>query len=215
MCLIENRHFTSVPRFFLIGVASFSLNLTLISKNAAADMLYLDLSATGSYSKVSGITNPPTLGQFGLGITAAYNWTSSIFIGVSSDYRLINQYSDLDVAVGNYRGSRWNMASPTLGFQFGSFVTKIDLQILGNYELANATATGSKIAFKGPIGGRISISYPFQGSIYLGAFYETLSFKTLNDSASGDSALSQKLTLWQSGICVTYTPWAQGGSSYY
>ncbi len=183
----------------------------LQSKPVQALPLYMDVNLFSGYTKVSGLTSSPKLGQFGGGFSLGYFWTDWFFTGISSDYRLINQYSDVDDTIGNYRAKRWNLVSPTLGIKYWILVFKADFQFLGNYTFLNTTSTGSTFSLKSPIGGRASLSAPIWENFYLGIYYELLSFGKTNDSISGVTTLDPKRKFTQFGLSISYIP---GTSSY-
>lgn len=176
--------------------------------------LYLDLNVSMSKDKVSGLTSPPTLYQYSGGLCLAYSWYDWLFTGVSADYELVNQHSTVDASVGNFRGTRQNITSPTLGFKYW-LILKVDLQFFGNYQFANTTASGAKLSLKSPFGFRVSMSAPIWSNFYLGALYEQISYSKQNNSSIGDSTLSPKTKFSNLGLTLTFIPWGSGaGDSY-
>ena len=168
---------------------------------------YLDINGFGGYTgtTVASDDTTPKLAQFGLGFTGAYQMSDNSFAGLSSDYRFINQYSAVIESVGNRKGTRWNIISPTIGVQMNHWTLKGDFQFLGNYELAKQTSTGSKITYKRPLGGRITALYPFlDAEIHTGLYFEYLSFGYQYLSSGTGIDLSKRLLLWQIGVSITF-----------
>lgn len=180
------------------------LVILFLNANITYAGIYGDLDLFGGYTgtTVSAGATAPTLLQAGAGATLGLNFSDFIF-GLSSDYRFINQYSTPTSDVGNRHGTRWNIASPTLGVMLGSFLLKADFQFLGNYNLGALASDGGTISCTNPMGYRVVLAYDFFSPVYIGAFYESVSFSNQNDSVSGNTTLSPTLQLWQAGLYLT------------
>ncbi|MCM2277375.1 MAG: hypothetical protein NDJ89_04810 [Oligoflexia bacterium] len=158
--------------------------------------LYVDAGGFFGYSSIA--TSKQKLAQSGFGFTAAIWAMPELFVGVTSDFRLINQYSAVD-ASGNMRGTRWNMASPTVGYKLGHLTLKLDVQLLGDYKLSKSTVAGTAAAYKSPLGARLAGIYPVWEQVNVGWQFEYLQFSKINDTT-----LSAKLKQMQVGLNVAY-----------
>lgn len=146
----------------------------------------------------------------------------SFWIGGTSAYYMLNQYSDVVTGVGNFQGTRWNYFSPSVGFWLGNWVLGLDLEILGRYKFTEPTAFGEEVTlggplsgdYFGPIGGRVHLSFPifesiFAHHIFLGAFYEwdrytTINYKNPDTSTVRSNTLSTPFNLWQMGLLLSF-----------
>lgn len=157
-----------------------------------------------SSASVSQGMSSPTILQFNLGATGAYKFSSSWMLGLSSDFSFINQYSDTATSGANYRGTRWNMVSPTVGFVYKNLTILADAEFLGNYRIYLAAANGGDVAFSSPLGGRIRGTYPVAKNINAGWSFEYMTFGNRTNSISGDATLDSKQKLWELGAVVSY-----------
>ncbi len=184
---------------------------------------YLDASLFAGYSKISYSDSyeAPTLGQGGGSITAGY-WLRDyinfdLFVGATTDFRFINQYSDVDPIIGNKRGYRWNTVAPEIGVKYWRLLLKGNFQFLGSYNILNKTDEDITIKYKSPLGGKLTALYPlaaeispwkFLNNIHLGVHVEYLAFSDLETSydnvVSGTTELPSAQKIWQAGISATY-----------
>ncbi len=189
-----------------VVLAIIGMMAALASPAAQAD-LYLDASGFMGYTKSTDQdgADSPTLLQPGGGATLGWRFASLLILGVSSDYRAINHMSDVTPQVGNRRGTRFNIVSPTLGIQAGKFLLKGDYQFLGNYKLGNQTVEGADMTFKSPSGFRASLAYALADHVYTGLYYETINFGKQEVSTGTEIELSKKLNVWQIGAVLTFS----------
>ncbi len=197
---------------------------TIIQNLTGLNNLHVEATGFAGYTGTS-VTNDdyekPTLAQGGGGITAGW-WFNKLaldmdlLVGVTSDYRFINQYSDVTANVGNRRGHRWNIASLTLGTKLpilqNKIIVKGDFQYFGDYVLENTTAQGATLKYKKPMGGRLVGMYPIElpiiGTTYFGAHFEYLWFSNLEVTSTAEVAndveLGSSLSVWDAGLNVSY-----------
>ena len=185
--------------FFIFASAAFASSSGSSSLN-----LHIEASLFSGSSNVSSANDTsPTLNQTGFGLTLGTVLQSHYLLGVSSDYRMIEQYSNPN-SNGNMYGSRWNMASPTVGYKTDRFLFKLDYQFLGNYELKKETYSGSKLVYTNPSGFRFSSDYLLSRNLGFGIYYERISFGA-QEVRSPTTAIVSKFTnshlaLWQVGF---------------
>lgn len=167
---------------------------------------HVDINASAGYSGLSGesVSESPTLLQWSGGITAAPIFYDTVFVGLTSDFRYIGQYSDVVEQDGNFRGTRWNIASPTLGIKYSGFLLKFDYQVLGDYDLSENTFEGATFSFTEPKGFRGQVLYNVWEQLHLGVQYETLKFERFRDSERGEGEVSPALSLWQAGAVMAW-----------
>lgn len=198
-------------RIVLIIIAGLGLCCGELFQSANAaqlqlpDWMYGDGNISLSYSKATIIqgADAPTLGQAGIGLTGGYRF-EEFFGGLTTDFRISGQYSDVKPTVGNARGTRWNIVSPTIGWHRGNLLIKGDVQFLGSYRLRNDGPGGATISYTSPIGGRVVGMYRVFEKIHAGLFYELVSFSKQNNSLTGETSLENKLKLWQTGLTASY-----------
>lgn len=201
--------------FFLTGLllqitATQAASTPANSKQKSSSM-YFDLMALAGYSSPTVVSGAkvPILGQYGAGTTIAYKFFPFLFSGITSDYRIAAQYSDVSKTIGNFGGSRFNYAAPTIGFVFPSFTLKLDFQFLGDYKLSKTTTKGESIQYKNPQGARAILLLPFTKRlihmpITLGLNGEYMTFDKQNSSSLGLRDLSPNLVYWQAGLVAAY-----------
>lgn len=161
---------------------------------------YASLNASG----VIPGANAPALSFYTGGVTAGYSFAEIVLVGLSSDFSFINQYSNPINNGGNYRGTRWNIVSPSLGLQLADFTFIADVEFLGSYNLANSDVNGNSVSFSGPLGGKFRALYSIFSPINLGVQFEYLTFNTMVNSGTGNQTLSPSLILWQGGLIASY-----------
>lgn len=184
-----------LKRFGILGAC-------LLSKAAFGSGLYGDVNLHAGYSSTSvpSGSSTPTLIQLGGGGTLAYKFGDVFFLGVSSDYSFINQYSDVDTSVGNRRGTHWAMIMPSVGANFSGFTIKGNFEFWGNYYLYSPDVNGASIIYNKPIGFSIQGLIPIVGMLNLGAMFQWVRFGSQYSSISGDQAASNPFVLWQAGL---------------
>lgn len=168
--------------------------------------LYLNANASIGIGSASVATSysAPKLISYRLGAVAAWKFLDSWIAGLSTDLGFTNQLSATATAGANYKGHRWNILSPTLGWQKNKFTVLADLQFLGSYSIAENTASGSSVSYSGPLGGRLRGSYNFWDKMDAGLEFSYLTFGTLHDSTAGDTSLLTKEKIWSFGALVSY-----------
>ncbi len=170
---------------------------------APASWLYLDLNGSGGFTIPTVVTgaDTPTLAQFGGGTTAGAMVGPFLF-GVSSNYTYVAHYSEVVAATGNFKGSRWDIAAPTLGIRIGRWMLKAEGEVLGFYKLTQLTADGARVQYKKPLGLRAVALWDWGRVVSLGGHFEYVQFATQNTSTTGDTTLSPKFKLLQAGLSV-------------
>jgi hypothetical protein len=167
---------------------------------SAQSRIHADVTAGLGYSFISVPQDaaPPTLLQGGVGLTLGLRLGQVFMFGVTSDYRWISQLSAPDTVVGNSRGARWNMASPTLGFAMRKALLKLDFQLLGDYKLSNASSEGYAVSYRRPLGGRAVLA--LSGRAAPALFVEYVAFS--RQAAGEETSLSSPRVLWQAGAAL-------------
>lgn len=183
-----------------LGGANDSININI----------HWDISASGAYTRDGGLNSSPgvsgpTVLAYAGGSTVALRLGGGgwFLLGLTSDYRLYNQVSSIDVAVGNMTGSRWNIVSPTIGIRTQSFIFKADYQFLGNLNLSNQTSNSATIAYGSPSGFRGTFLMPATSTIYFGAEVETVKFTQYIDSSTGTTTPFTPLNLFRAGLTAS------------
>ncbi len=141
-----------------------------------------------SYGEVAHATESesPTMFGHGIGGSVLFSALPIVFLGVSADYRLYNQSSEVKSPYGNRTGKRLAI-SPTLGVKLGPVFFKYYYQMYGDYELDNATDSGSKVTYSDVSGHSFWLSIPIAPLLRAGAFYEMEKFDTsINGSNETD-----------------------------
>lgn len=170
--------------------------------------IYLEPNGRLSYIKSSFFTtdNTPLLFSGSFGVTAGYWLHEDYFLGFSSEFSFINQYSAVDAVVGNNRGTRWNILTPTLGWRvFNSIVLKIDFEFFGNYKLSNPLPGDQYISYTNPFGLKMTLSIPVINRVSVGLLFEYITFSKVENSVFGSTTLGTRFMLWQYGIAIGYT----------
>ena len=128
----------------------------------------------GSAKTASDLT-APVIGAFNLGVALGIN-IKKITLGLSYDYRVLTQYSEVDVTVGNRRGTFISPTSLLLRINFEKI--KFGFLIIGNgtYDLTNITANGKKLIYTNPSGFRFDLIFKKFSKLTPLIFYESVSF---------------------------------------
>ena len=155
----------------------------------------------------------PSLLSYGMG-TVLGGWLPinipglKTFAGLLFDYRYFGQMSEVDPALGNFRGKYFQPLSPTVGAVFRDWLVRVDFEFLGNYQLLNKTTEGAEIAYTRPLGFRAAGFYTFKRilkkDIRVGLQYEELSFGRREITGFPNLQLDPKLSLSQLGIVLAY-----------
>ncbi len=144
----------------------------------------------------------PSIGTFDLGIGLGIN-IKKITVGISYDYRILTQHSDVNSSVGNRRG---NFTSPT-SLLFRVNFEKIRMGFLlinnGSYELTNLDVNGKKIIYTKPSGFRFDLIFRQMKKITPFLFFESVSFSGMQLDGI-DSALSSNLSYSNNGVGIKY-----------
>lgn len=163
----------------------------------------------------------PFLLQTGLGVTVGGKWKGFI-AGLCSDYRFINQFSEVTPSTGNMRGTRWNSFSPMLGYKFKKLIIKGDFQwgalqfVGGSYVLSQQTTTLIDVKYTLSWGARFNamtnlffrnyaISSFDLAHLHWGGFVEYARFnEQVLSNVPVNTKLSTPLTMWQVGLSFGY-----------
>ena len=190
----------------LLLISAVILAPALAQAGLDPDSFYTDASGFLGSTNAGGLqlNSAPTLIQMGIGISAGYFVSGSVFLGVCSDFRYVGQYSDVDPQVGNFRATRWNPISPMVGARIGKVIFKGDVQFLGSYILLNQDSGGAAISYTSPFGVRVVGLYPVYAHLMAGLLFESVSFGTIDSSQTGSQSLSNKLKVGQLGITIAY-----------
>lgn len=181
------------------------LAIFVLGSQSAYAGLGADLSVAGGYTKPSvAAGESPIVSQLGLSLGLSYPLYSWISLGVQGQYRMVNQHSQVDANVGNYRGTFTSYVSPTLALAVGDLMLQFDYLFMGDYKLANARSSGAEVTYTKPSGYRASLGYQYSKGFFLGAFYEALQFGSAKDSLAGEGELLQKQQFNQYGIFIKY-----------
>jgi hypothetical protein len=196
------------------------------------ETFYADASLSVGYSKASvpdtgapagssteaAAPSAPTLLQWDLGATFAYRLPQlsiedvrvATFAGLTSDFRILSQYSALDPQLGNFRGTRWNVVGPVVGALIdGTYLVKVDLQFLGSYALSNSTVEGASLHYESPFGFRAQALYPVgrffdKPKLNAGLEFETVSFSRQDIVGVASTPLVSGLHVWQLGVVASH-----------
>jgi hypothetical protein len=182
--------------------------------------VYGDVGFLGGYSQVEAFTGmmAPLLLQYGGGLTLGIQMKERWILGVATDYRITQQYSDVERKVGNFAGSRWNMAAPVIGMRLGNFIFKAEPEFLGDYKLSHPTRAKETVTYKSPLGGKFTILLPPlfyvvamseqdskpKGPITIGLYGEYLMFRKQVSSSLGEMRPTPSAKFMQAGLTLGY-----------
>ena len=187
----------------------------VLSSRIADFPMYIAPTFSAGYSTTNTVAGSrPHMMQVAMGLVVAYqfqkSWARGITLGVATDYRVINQYSAIGMTGANYRGTRWNIASPVVGFDYRGLLLLADFQFLGNYDLRNLASLGGggvfEVAYSRPWGVRAALTYPlfWRKRIRVGVMGEFVQFSKMHVSMyEEDSDLASRQNIWQSGLTVS------------
>lgn len=126
-------------------------------------------------SQMASDATVPSIGSFDLGIGAGVN-IKKITLGISYDYRILTQFSDVDATVGNRRGTFVSPSSLLFRLNFEKIKFGFLLINNGTYELTNITATGKKVVYTDPSGFRFDLIFKKMSKITPIIFFESVNF---------------------------------------
>ena len=184
----------------------FCVAMMSTTAHAADHKLYFEFFgniANVTIEHFPGTGAKPTLTQGDIGLTLAYRLSRGIAFGITSDFRQVGQWSDVDPQTGNFRGTRFNTASPTLLFTFSRVIFKFEYELMGDYILTNSTVQGGTISYRSPTGERISLIYMIKEHVGLGLEYEAISYSSFNDSIQGNTTLNPKFKMNSMGLSLS------------
>lgn len=186
----------------------FIMSLFLIAPKAMAlGPFHIDFHVSagkGSAKFEDKTEDKPTTWQYGAGATVGYKFWRVLYFGVSADYFKIVQTTDVSSEWGNRKGTRMNLASPTIGLKGGGFHLKYDYQLLGKYELDKQDSSGNDVHYEDPAGHRFYLGYRL-GILYeVGLMYEKLTYET-EVVGESERELTNKMELKQIGLVLTFS----------
>ncbi|MDD0854002.1 hypothetical protein HBN50_12895 [Halobacteriovorax sp. GB3] len=113
----------------------------------------------------------PKMFAHGVGASVLFSLIPMLSAGLSADYRLYSQMSDVKSPYGNRTGKRLAI-HPTLGLKLGPAFFKYYYQAFGDYELDNETSSGEKLTYTDVSGHSFWLSFPVFPLTRVGVFYE-------------------------------------------
>lgn len=153
-------------------------------------------------AKTATDATTPSIGTFNLGIGLGVN-IKKVTLGLSYDYRMLTQFSDVDATVGNRRGT---FISPTsLLFRINFEKIKIGILLINNgtYNLMNITANGKKVVYTNPSGFRFDFIFRKMNKFTPVIFFESVTFSGMNLDGI-PSALTSNLIYSSYGAGLKY-----------
>lgn len=153
-------------------------------------------------SQIATDTSPPAIGSFDLGLVAGVN-IKKISLGLSYDYRILTQFTDVEPLVGNRRGTFVSPVSVLFRLNFEKIKFGFLLVNSGTYELTNKTAVGQKLVYTKPSGFRFDIIFKKFGKITPVLFYESVAFSGMQLDGL-DAPLSSNLNYSNYGAGIKY-----------
>ncbi len=164
---------------------------------------YIDLFLESGFATVQGGGLSATQNVVTTGGGFTFGFGNTLFAGFLFDYRLINQYSDVNSIDGNFTGSRQFIA-PVIGFRGENTIVKFDYQLEGDYRLTKPTASDTNIIYGATQGWRLTALFRTTGSLFAGIFYESVTHKLKNESQQPIVSLAAPLQVGQFGVGVAY-----------
>lgn len=184
----------------LIHIRRFIFLLTcavLFADNSVyAANFFADISAVTTFGKsaISSDVSSPRVGVYTAEASAGTLVFGFLKIGGRTAYSRIVQFSDINAAYGNRRGSRFAKFSPMAALSFTNLELRADYQFLGEYELSTPDINDNTVTYKKPKGFGAELLYRLTGPIFLGVRYESVAFSQ-EQVGSTVSALSNPLKL--------------------
>jgi hypothetical protein len=194
------------PLAFVVLLLSLGVS-ECFADEAGTTPLYFNGNGSVSYGSFGAQVGsyPPKELQYALGGIVAYRLMGSWLIGLSSDFNFVRQISDVGASGGNYKGTRWNIVSPTIGWLGSKFTALGDLQFLGNYNFSAANAAfGGSDSLTGPLGFRVRGTYDFAPTCAAGLQFSYTSFSDDSNSISGSINKAQSFSFWSVGIMASH-----------
>lgn len=184
----------------ILPCSSFSAE----SKSSGRRLFLFDVSALFGWgsSKIATDTSVPTIGSFNLGLNAGVN-IKKISLGASYDYRILTQYSSIDPAVGNRRGTFVTPVSIFVRLNFEKIRFGLSLINSGTYEMTDKTALGQTLSYLNPSGFRFEVILKKFTRMTPVFFYESVGFSTLALDGT-QTSLTNKLTYSSFGVGAKY-----------
>lgn len=153
-------------------------------------------------SQIATDANVPSIGSFSVGAGIGIN-IKKFSIGISYDYRILTQHSDVDSSVGNRRGTFVSPASLFLRLNFEKIKFGLSLINSGTYELTNITGPGQKVIYTEPGGVRFDVIFKKLAKFTPLIFFESANFSGMQlDGVK--SALTNNLTYSNFGAGIKY-----------
>jgi hypothetical protein len=178
----------------------------LASSPLFARSLHLELQGFAGYGNgvLGSETSSPSLGQFGGAVTLGWMpFNETVGIGATSSYRWVNQYSDVDLTIGNRRGRLFVPIAPTLLIRLGSWLIAGDYYLMGDYEQTVAGATGSLTSYLKMTGFRARVAYSVTMQWMFGLYYERLA-SDQQQVGTVTTTLTNSFVLTQYGATLSY-----------
>jgi hypothetical protein len=178
----------------------------LASSPLFARTLHLELQGFAGYGNgvLGSETSSPSLGQFGAAATVGWMpFNETIGIGATSSFRFVNQYSDVDLVIGNRRGKLFVPIAPTLLISLGSWLIAGDYYLMGDYEQSVVGLTGSLTSYLNMKGFRARVAYSVTMNWMFGLYYERLS-SDQQQVGTVTTTLTESFVLTQYGATLSY-----------
>ncbi len=165
--------------------------------------LYLDTYLFTGYTRLehSSLSSAPQTSQFGIGFTLGAKVSSAFFVALTTDYRTLSQWSEVNENNPNFSGQRFLPIAPVLGLKFDKYLFKIDYQTTGNLEFSKSFPEGT-LKLTNPSGYRASFFFDRIFKIPWGIYYENLNYRKKVLSEVGESTLSSQFNVWQFGLML-------------
>ena len=185
-------------------IALFSWAATASTTSASLHHWHADFTAATGYARAT------TYDQ--AGARHATEWTQSVlsttlalqnrklFAGITLDSHVASPSLVKKTDPAPVHGTRFGNVSPTLGVDLGMFITKLDVQFLGDYELSGLAGNAQNvIRYTDPLGARLNVIYPFGTgrNVGIGLVAEYVVFQP----EAGSSATV--LPMWQIAFALT------------
>ncbi len=178
----------------------------LASSPLFARTLHLELQGFAGYGNgvLGSETSSPSLGQFGAAATVGWMpFNETVGIGATSSFRFVNQYSDVDLVIGNRRGKLFVPIAPTLLISLGSWLIAGDYYLMGDYEQSVVGLTGSLTSYLSMKGFRARVAYSVTMNWMFGLYYERLS-SDQQQVGTVTTTLTESFVLTQYGATLSY-----------
>jgi hypothetical protein len=187
-----------------VYIAAFTAADEAYARDSAKEWYVVEATMLGGQgsSAISTDQQSPTIGTFSFGVTVGIR-VRKFTLGVSADYGVATQFSDITAAEGNRRGNFYNYFSPTISLDFGRYFIKLDYQNSGQYVLTNSSMAGETVAYSDAQGIRIQfgLSFPsFSKDLDFCVFYQGISYNRSNISGP----LSEPIQLSVAGVGIAY-----------